>query len=92
MRTMGPGREGVTEPNLSGPLQSFPGKLGFARDLSRDQIEASVCMRDAVPRRAHGTSKGPRGMELSVFQKPSAVWSTGAREVGTRAGQGAMLR
>lgn len=81
----------MTEPHLSGPLQSFPGQLGFAQDLSRDQSEASVCMRDAVPR-AQGTSKGPRGTELSVFQKPSAVWSTGAREVGTRAGQGAMLR
>ena len=68
----------MTEPNLSGPLQSFPGKLGFARDLSRDQIEASVCMRDAVPRRAHGTSKGPRGMELSVFQKPQQLVLTTA--------------
>lgn len=47
-----------------------------------------MCVRDAVPRKAHSTSKGPRGTELSVSQKPSAVWSTGVGELGTRAGQG----
>ena len=56
-----------------------------------------MCVRDAVPRKAHSTSKGPQGTELSVSQKPSAVWSTGVGELGTRAGQGragqgAMLR
>ena len=79
---------GDSELSLSGPLQSFPGNLGFVRDLSQDQGEAGVCVHDAVPRRAHRTSKGPWGTELSVSQKPSAFWSTRAGEVGTRAGQG----
>lgn len=76
---------GDSELSLSGPLQSFPGNLGFVRDLSQDQGEAGVCVRVMQFPEEHTEQAKAHGGQSSV--SPRSPLHSGAQGQG-RWGQG----